>query len=131
MRVRDAVMISDRTEAVHLVLALRQHAARLRTDGVTPPEFLADLMAELLDFARSGTVPQVQSPEPSEPEIAASEFRRSTLDLAAAAVALGVSESMTARYCRTGKLPAHKMNGSWRIELVALEAFRKTKETTR
>ena len=118
MRV-DGWLTTDRLEAQHLAIALRMYVKRLPIDGVTAPPFLARMAEELREFALTGAEPF----EPSEPHIRVSEFRGPTLDLSAVATALGVSEGMASRWCRTGTLLAHKVNRTWQIEPHALEAF--------
>ena len=123
MRV-DGWLTTDRFEAQHLAMALRLYVKRLPVDGITPPPFLARIAEELREFALTGAEPS----EPSEPRIRVSEFRGPTLGLSAVAIALGVSEGMASRYCRTGTLLAHKVNRTWQIEPDALEAFRQKRD---
>ena len=125
----DGVIISDRMAAAHLATAISYHERRLRHDGVEAPDFLARLITELIDFAKSGKGPAVQRPEPSEPAIADFLFSGPTMTAEAVAEELGVSGSMVARYCRSGKLPARKQDGVWQIDPIALAAFRRQKES--
>ena len=120
----DGWLTTDRLEAQHLAIALRMYVKRLPIDGVTAPPYLARMAEELREFALTGAEPS----EPSEPHIRAPEFRGPTLDLSAVAIALGVSEGMASRYCRTGTLLAHKVNRTWQIEPDALEAFRQKRD---
>lgn len=125
MRV-DGWLTTDRFEAQHLAMALRLYEKRLPIDGISAPPFLARMAEELREFALTGAEPS----EPSEPHIRRSEFTGRTLGIAAVAIALGVSEGMASRYCRTGNLLAHKVNRAWQIEPDALEAFRQKRDPT-
>ena len=122
----DAIVITDQNEAGHLHLAVVAHARRLRRDGIPPPDFLADLADELLEFARSGAPSKVQVAEPLNHEIAVDQFGWSTLKEAADAI--GISESYAARLCRTGRLAAVKHHKTWTVDPAAITAYRRKQQ---